>query len=409
MIRLDVWLTLPDGAPVKAGTLVTADPDAMRGGIEGQFRYDVGYLEQSNAFALDPFHLPLRSETFNAMRPESGVHAVFEDSLPDDWGRRIMVRRHNLSRQEQRVPQLLRLLGSQGLGALAFTEQEQAPAKASSSDTISLQKLMEQASLFEQQPMAAGDHELAELFKAGSSPGGARPKALVNDKETACIAKFASSRDRFDVVGLEAAAMKLACQAGIPTAESRLVHLSGAKCLLVTRFDINKAGGRNHLISMQSLLKADGYYNASYRDLAEVIRHISAQPARDLQHLYMQMVFNMMIGNTDDHLKNFLMLHDETGYRLSPAFDLLPDVGLNRHHVLRVGLTTTVPDGETLLAEANHFGIKRRSRARELVMTIHEAVAAWQSVFTHCQVPKTDSETIGADIEHRLNKAACFS
>jgi serine/threonine-protein kinase HipA len=160
--------------------------------------------------------------------------------------------------------------------------------------------------------------------RAGSAPGGARSKALVEDENGSYLAKFASTRDQLDVVNLEAASMELARRAGIETAGTRLLSWGTTrKCLLVKRFDINKAGGRNHLVSMQSLLRADGYYNAGYRDLAEIIKHVSSQPGRDLYRLYRQMVFNVMIGNTDDHLKNFLMLHDDTGWRLSPAIDLL--------------------------------------------------------------------------------------
>ncbi len=96
--------------------------------------------------------------------------------------------------------------------------------------------------------------------------------------------------------------MELGRRAGIETAETRLLALGSRKCLLVKRFDINDAGGRNHLISMQSLLKAEGYYYAGYRDLAEVIRHVSALPGRDLHKLYRQMVFNVMIGNTVSNL-----------------------------------------------------------------------------------------------------------
>lgn len=123
MIRLDVWLTLPSGESVKAGTLVVDDPGPVRGELDGQFRYAVEYLEHPHAFPLDPLHLPLSQEIFNADRPHSGVHGVFEDSLPDDWGRRLMVTCHNLGRNEQRVPQLLRLLGNQGLGALSYLEE----------------------------------------------------------------------------------------------------------------------------------------------------------------------------------------------------------------------------------------------------------------------------------------------
>jgi serine/threonine-protein kinase HipA len=247
------------------------------------------------------------------------------------------------------------------------------------------------------------------LFQAGSSPGGARPKALVEDENGSYLAKFASARDRLDVVSLEAAAMELGRRSGIETAKTKLVSLGTMKkCLLVKRFDINEAGGRNHLVSMQSLLKADGYYNAGYGDLADVIKHISSQPGHDLHRLYGQTVFNAMVGNTDDHLKNFIMLHDDNGWHLSPAFDLTPNIGCNREHVLRIGLDTRPPDSETLLAEAKHFGIKRRQQAVEVLGEIYKAVSGWPKVFSEYNVPEKDAVEIGKDIGQRLGKTGSY-
>lgn len=408
MIRLDVWLTLPSGESIKAGVLVVADPDDTSGGLDGQFRYNPSYLELPGAFPLDPLHLPLSTEIFNADRPGAGVHGVFEDSLPDFWGRRLLVSRYKLGRSQQRVPQLLWLLGNQGLGALSYVKKGRPDLKTRGVSTRHLQELVILAEKFERDPSVATDDELFLLFQASSSAGGARPKALVEDKKGAYLAKFASTKDQLDVVSLEASAMELARRAGIETAETRILTLGSRKCVLVKRFDIDQAGGRNHLISMQSLLKAEGYYNAGYRDLADVIRHVSAQPKIDLQKLYRQMVFNLMIGNTDDHLKNFLMLHDDAGWRLSPAFDLVPNIGFNREHVLRVGFDNRLPDLETLYGEAKYFGIKRRQQAEAVVGEVYEAVRAWPEVFTASGVPQKDAASIGKDIRQRMKKIGAF-
>lgn len=403
IVKLKIWLTLPNGESLPAGELAAGDPD-LRGALTGQFRYAHEYLADPRAFALDPLHLPLTVELFNADRPRSGVHGVFEDSLPDDWGRQLLVRRHRLMRDAQRVPNLLRLLGDQGLGALKYCEADQPP---SFSTGVSCRLLAEIASLaerFEQAPASMADEELSLLFQAGSSPGGARPKALVTDGKTGYLAKFASRRDHLDVVGMEAAALELARRAGLDTVASHLFPLASGRCLLVERFDLNPVGGRNHLISMQSVLKADGYYNAGYRDLAKVIRSVSARPQRDLLQLFRQMVFNVLLGNTDDHLKNFCLLHDEQGWRLSPAFDLVPNIGFNQEQVLRIGLDTQLPTAETLLGEAKYFGIKRRQQALEIAALIHETVSGWREAFAACGVPDPDAETIGRDIEQRLHR-----
>lgn len=404
MNRLDIWLTLPSGANVKAGALVAADPDNVSGALQGQFRYASEYLEHPQAFPLDPLHLPLSTENFEADRPQAGVHGVFEDSLPDDWGRRLMICRHNLGRSNQRVPDLLRLLGNQGLGALSYVTKDRPEIKTTGVSNRHLQELAELSEKFEKDPATTGDDELSLLFQAGSSPGGARPKALVEDEYGSYLAKFASARDQMDVVSLEAAAMELSRRAGIETAETELLQLGSRKCLLVKRFDINETGGRNHLISMQSLLKADGYYNAGYRDLAEMIKHVSTQPGQDLHRLYRQMVFNIMIGNTDDHLKNFLILHDHTGWRLSPAFDLIPNIGFNREHILHIGFDNRPLNIDTLLAEAKYFGIKRQQQAVDVIQEVQSAISGWPKIFSEFDVQEKDAQKIGADINQRLKK-----
>lgn len=229
MIPLDVWLTLPSGECIKAGAMIIGDPDPASGGLQGQFRYAPEYLEHPQAFSLDPLHLSLTVETFDADRPREGVHGVFEDSLPDAWGRRLMVRRHKLSRNEQHVPNLLRLLGSQGLGALSYVEEGRPELKTTGVSCRHLQELALLAQKFEQEPATAVDNELFLLFQAGSSPGGSRPKVIVTDEKGAYLVKFASYRDQLDVVSLEAAVMELGRRAGIETADTELFPLGNTK------------------------------------------------------------------------------------------------------------------------------------------------------------------------------------
>lgn len=149
MIRLNVWLTLYNGQTLRAGELVVADPD-LQGRLEGQFRYSSEFLNYPEAFPLDPIHLPLSTEIFNADRPYSGVHGVFEDSLPDDWGRRLLVRRYQLERKNQRVPRLLELLGRQGMGALSYGKDHEVLLKKEAVDGRYLEELQRLAAKFEE-------------------------------------------------------------------------------------------------------------------------------------------------------------------------------------------------------------------------------------------------------------------
>lgn len=401
MIRLNVWLTLYNGQTLRAGELVVADPD-LQGRLEGQFRYSSEFLDYPEAFPLDPIHLPLSTEIFNADRPYSGVHGVFEDSLPDDWGRRLLVRRYQLERKNQRVPRLLELLGRQGMGALSYGKDHEVLLKKEAVDGRYLEELQRLAAKFEEDATSVDDG-MALLFQAGSSPGGARPKALIKDQKTSYLAKFPSVRDQFDVVSLEAATMELARKAGVTTAPTKLETTGTKKVLLVERFDINHlTKGRNHVISMQTLLKADGFYFVGYRDLADVIRRVCSDPIEDLLRLFKQLLFNVMIGNTDDHLKNFCMIYDGDGWKLSPAFDLVPNIGLNSEHVLQIGHSTVVENRAVLIQEAKHFGVKRQAAAEQIIAAMHEVVSGWEKVFYRFGVPDRDMGIIGRDIAQRI-------
>jgi len=404
-MRLKVWLTQPNGTTLSVGEIVAGDPEA-NGAIPGQFRYDQDYLNHSHAFALDPFHLPLVKTVIDADRPQAGVHGVFEDSLPDDWGRRIMVRRFKLARTEQRVPQFLQLLGGDGLGALSYCDNP--PDKRQNETGVeNLERLTDLAVRFEKDN-SLQDDALTLLFEAGSSPGGARPKALLGKNETQYIVKFPSFRDQFDVVGLEAATMALARTAGIDTAPCEIFTCGQKRVLLVERFDITPEGGRKHLASMQTLTGAEGFYHLGYSDLVQVIRKISFRPAEDLNMLFRQMLFNVMIGNTDDHLKNFCMYHDQEGWRLSPAFDLLPNVGNNREHQLHIGSEYFPPGCDIFLREAKHFGIKQQQKAMDVIKEVYEAVSYWHEVFGGHRVPGHDCDVLGKDIDRRLERFKSF-
>lgn len=401
MIKLNVWLTYEKNSPILAGELIVDDPDSQ-GALRGQFRYAQSFLNRQHSFSLDPVHLPLSPEIFDAGRPHSGVHGVFEDSLPDDWGRRLLVRKYNLPRNGQRPPQLLSCLAGDGLGALSYSEDEQPPERKNLLGSHNLEDLLNQAGQFERGADAAAS-ELALLFQAGISPGGARPKVLIQDGGVPYIAKFPSTKDQLDVVALEAAAMSVAGDAGIEAAQTRCLPCGNRKILLVERFDSHAQPERRcHMVSLQTLLGADGYYHLGYRHIADIVKKVSFDPAGDLLKLFKQMLFNMLIGNTDDHLKNFSMICAGGSWRLSPAYDLVPNVGQNREHVLSIDNNYLVPGRDALVREAKYFGIKQRQKANALIDIVVSGVEGWEKVFQKFDVPHNDIEVIGRDIEHRL-------
>lgn len=400
MIRLDVWITFCDGQKSLCGEILCEAPDS-HGRTEGEFRYAADYLNMQRAFALDPVSLPLTADIFKCPKP-SGVFAVFEDSLPDDWGRRLLIRKVDLPRGRQNIPEMLNALGGNGLGALSYFQNKSETADTKQATVLELETLLDAAQRFEKGEIA-DDPELRMLFNAGSSPGGARPKVLVADADDIqWIAKFPSIKDTLSIVRIETAALSIAKKAGICIPEFKMIPCGGKEALLIQRFDISGKTGRKHMITMQTLLKAEGWYNAGYQDLIDVLRKYSCQPEIDIPAIYRQMVFNAFIGNTDDHLKNFTLLHeDKKGFYLSPAYDLLPNINNNPEHVLNFKDSAYPPGKETLLAMGKRAGVTGKEK---IVRDVIEAVSGWEKEFKDVDVPTDEIKRLAPDIERRLKK-----
>jgi serine/threonine-protein kinase HipA len=371
---VDVWVNL-GGRQVLAGESVCEiDPSSGKG--RGAFRYADDYVRHPGAYALDPVSLPFGKNSYTINHP--GVFGVFQDSLPDDWGKRLLIRKHALPRGRQNLPEMLLALGSSGLGALSYRTAKKPVPPSPQSSILTLDRLVYEAELFE--AGASNDADIAHLLSAGSSPGGARPKALVHDPDQGkhYLAKFPSAKDNVDVVRIEAATMSLAAKAGLRVPPTSLIQCGGKPVLLVERFDLT-ATGRRHMISMQTLLKAEGYYQCRYKDLLEVVRMVSADPATDSGLLFRQMVFNAVIGNTDDHLKNFWMTAEASeGWRLSPAFDLVPDIREAREHILFFDLGGYHPGRKALEKLGRSWGV---SKSADIIGEVYGALQQWQSEF----------------------------
>ncbi|MCC6868398.1 MAG: type II toxin-antitoxin system HipA family toxin [Burkholderiales bacterium] len=407
MIVLPVWVTLPDGRTLAVGTLACSEPDEA-GRFESEFAYDEGWLRDPDRFPLDPLSLPLGAGRFRARQFEPPL-AIFDDALPDDWGRELIVRARRLPHRQQGAPYLLKVMAEHGLGlgALSFSESSRSNRMPLSGARTSLGRLAVAAERFEA-GLGVDADALQALFAAGSSPGGARPKVLVRDRGGEWIAKLPSSRrdGRFDVVGLETTGLDLAARAGLPVPGHRLATLGTARrrALLVRRFDVTPAGGRRHMISLRTLCKErPGIYALSYTELAEAVRRASAQPREDVARMFRWMAFNAAFGNTDDHLKNFWMVHDDAGYRLSEAFDLLPDVGERREHCLAFEYGRAAPTRAELLAIAARWDVRDAASILDAVVA---GVATFPAVAKSRRVPKTNIDEIGSDIGRRVRLLA---
>jgi serine/threonine-protein kinase HipA len=401
--RLTVFIILPSGEAVRAGELAFG---AMRGNGEAPsaFRYAQTWLARPDAFALDPESLPLVEGEFSA-RNLGPPLAVFDDSLPDDWGRRLLAIGRAIPRREQTPWRYLLEAGRDTMGALAYGNADcPPPARFEAAD---LTRLALDAERFDRGEALDGP-ALHRLLAAGSSPGGARPKVVVEFEGVQWIAKFASpSRDgQHDVPGLEYVCLKLADACGVVVPPARLLEIAGRHVLLTRRFDrlapSGACAGRRHMISLKTLCRErGGLFCLSYDEPMAMIRKHSASPRADIERFFRQMCFNAAIGNTDDHLKNFAMLRLDEGWRLSPAYDLVPDIGRNREHVLAIGPGRDTPDAATLI-EVGRRWLGSTAAVCDIVGQVATAVTNFERVAKDCGLPAATRTYFAADIAGRL-------
>lgn len=320
-----VWVWLPGATePIVAGRLHAHD-----GLIT--FNYGKSYLERAEAIPLYLPELPLQPGELPLLNGLT-MPGCIRDAAPDAWGRRVIlnrkfgIRSNELDRLELSELTFLLESGSDRIGALDFQRSPSVYEPRSQVNT-SLEELIESAQRVEQGiPLSP---ELDQALLHGSSIGGARPKALIEDGSVKYVAKFSSSSDTYSVVKAEYVAMRLAALCGIKTAPVSLVRASGKDVLLVERFDRVKADGawqRKLMVSALTMLGLDEMMAryASYQDLAEVIRHRFTNPSASLRELFARIVFNILCGNTDDHARNHAAFWDGEMLTLTPAYDICP-------------------------------------------------------------------------------------
>jgi serine/threonine-protein kinase HipA len=398
-----VWVYRQEGRARLAGELATTEPLAG-GRFEAEFEYSRDWADDPTAFPLDPVSLPLqppgrrfRVEQFNPPL------AVFDDVLPDDWGRQLLAQALKLEGRKPSPPEMLLRLRGGGPGALAFTEEPTASEATTTLESQSLPALLSAAAKFEAGTLPSND-QFRTLLEGSSRVGGARPKALMHNAQGEWIAKFPSrARDgTHDVVGLEATCLALARRAGLTVPDSRLQAVGRRRVLLVRRFDTTAQGGRIHMVSMRTLCKErPGIFVTSYSEMARVLAKCSASPAADVAGLFRQMAFNAAIGNVDDHLKNFWMLGSSSGYRLAPAFDLVPDLSERAEHTLAFQYGFACPTREVLLAVADEWDV---SGAADILDVIARAVATFATTARKVGVrPGKSLDTVCADVRRRVD------
>ena len=215
------------------------------------------------------------------------------------------------------------------------------------------------------------DASLAEALTAGSSVGGARPKATLTDGSRHLIAKFSSPTDPYPVIKAEAAAMKLAEIVGLNVASTELIQVSGRDVLCVERFDRGAGGTRRGFVSALTILGLNELAgrHATYHDLADVVRQRFVGRTQSLKELFSRIVFNIVVGNTDDHARNHAAFWDGERLELTPAYDICPQARIGGEQFQAMAIA---PDGArssqfaTCIGAAHHYELSE-SNARAII------------------------------------------
>jgi serine/threonine-protein kinase HipA len=371
------------------------------------FEYERAWLKGPEAFAFDPDLALSTGHQYPA--PSRANFGIFLDSSPDRWGRVLMQRRENMhARKEKRKPRALSewdfLLGVHDetrLGALRFRVSEggsfiDSDGRLAAPPIASLRELQAASLQFErhldQEEHPEFERWLSQLFAPGTSLGGARPKASVRD-ETGflCMAKFPSRQDTRDVGGWELVAHRLAAKAGILVPEARSLRLpeSPYSTFLVKRFDRTASGGRLAFVSAMTLTqRADGEAGASYLELVDLLQTRGANTNADCEQLFRRVLFNILIHNTDDHLRNHGFFIDEKGIRLSPAYDMNPSIE-RTDLSLAINEVETVCDVSIAMEACKDYGLSLYEAA-EVLRQVRVAVAGWRDQANKLGIPEAE-------------------
>ena len=176
----------------------------------------------------------------------------------------------------------------------------------------------------------------------------------------------------------------------LDVAESQLVKIGARKVLLIKRFDRQRKH-RVHFASARTMLLAEGIAEDAmgYADLADFSRRLSATPKNDCHQLFRRMAFNVLIENTDDHAKNHAFLFQDGQWRLSPAYDIQPQLLGIGYHQLRIGKEGHVPTLPNVLSQASRF-ILKRDEAAGIMDEMIKKTSDWQAVFAAAGVAQHD-------------------
>ena len=329
------------------------------------FEYDKQWL--AKGFTVSPFFLPLQQGVFTAKQnPFDGNFGVFADSLPDGWGNLLLdrlLKKNQINPQSLNILQRLTIVGNNGMGALSYEPEFTIATSKASSDLNTISKEVEKI-LKEEESV----NDLEKLWLMAGSSAGARPKVLVKHNNEHWLVKFPSSSDPKNIGEIEYSYSLLAKKAGIDMPETKLFE---GRFFGTKRFDIIN-NQRVHVHSAAGLLNADFRLpSLDYTELIKATRAITRNE-KEVEKMFRLMVFNVLIGNKDDHAKNFSFIFSHNQWECSPAYDLLPSNGINGEHITSIA-GNGKPKKEDIFSVAQQTSITEK-KAKEIYEEVYSTV-----------------------------------
>jgi len=402
-----VYIHLADG-PVPAGQLDMIEDGRNSHAI---FQYGRRYLQRPDRVAVDPAGLPLpdldaADQSFRTAQDFALFNGI-RDAAPDGWGRYLIAKAAGAESLEEF--DYLIASGDHRVGALAFgPDPVNGPKRiAPWGDAETPDKHLDLAALLEAaervQSVDRLDPSLRRFLEAGSSLGGARPKAATMRNGTPWIAKFSAKDDSYPVCRVEHAAMTLAAECDLDVPHLALESVFGRDVYLIERFDRSMQIGhlrRRAFASALTMLEAQeiAAYHYSYRDLAEIIRQYGTEPKQDLREMFRRMVFNILVSNDDDHLRNHAFLFDGKGWRLSPLYDVVPrpQTGPHPNLILGVGDRGREASLSNALTSAAAFGLNTEEAVKQIDELRHQVKRRWKPLLIEGGLKSTEIERLAS-------------
>lgn len=397
--------------------------ESLRGSDSYSFKFADSWIKKYNSIQLsnDLNNYPGIQYT----QPNKDIFGCFADALPDRWGRTLLLRREQILAQEDNRP--IKRLSSfdflvgiddySRMGAFRFketldgefintTNSLRIPPLTDLRELIAASREIEKSENANNLPEKKW---ITQLVQPGSSLGGTRPKANVVDTDkNVYVAKFPSLKDDYDAGLWEHFCHLLAKNAGINTADTKVLAVNEKHhTLLSKRFDRTAEGKRIHFASAMTLLGLNDGDNATtghgYLDIVDFILSSCTDVDANLCELFRRVAFNICIGNTDDHFRNHGFLLTAKGWTLSPAYDMNPT--LNSHQSLLINSKTNVSDLSVLVNSCDEYMLTAQV-AKSIINEVVDAIKDWRIIANKIGISKREISLFENVFECRINQVS---